>query len=318
MGALSKLDWKWTNWDLDGIEAGKAFVSEQKGETCVRHALGKGIFEYLQKEEGGSFYKGCTDEELEAKQETVIEKVLAIYPDQNAISPLRFNGESINLDVEKKSLRMEIRHARRNDKAFADAAQWASFKRDGSNFLIIGYDSHAVYVEDYDVASRFFNCINSWGPGQNDKPKIRDADQSITSFYAFAVHLVDDKDKSIASSQPSEPVAQSPLKGPSKTLDELLKKEVNRPHRGEFLLNLAYECTPDFGEAYAQYLEQPLVMLKPDPHERFRKFMRMWRGAIGKVEPREEARLMIVAVKKKKGAQDIIDTIRNYFSLSDI
>ena len=213
--ALSKLDWNWTNWDRDDIEAGKAFVSEQKGETCVRHALGKGIFEYLQKEEGGSFYKGCTDEELEAKQETVIEKVLAIYPDQHAISPLRFNGESINLDVEKKTLKMEIRHARRNDKAFADAAQWASFKRDGSNFLIIGYDSHAVYVEDYDVASRFFNCINSWGQDMEPSPKIKDADAKITSFYAFAVHLVNNKDTSnaAASTQLSATAVQSPLKG---------------------------------------------------------------------------------------------------------
>ena len=60
--SLSDLDW--TNWDISGVVAGKAFVSQQEGETCVRHALGKGIFEFLQKK---GFYKGSEDEELRAK-----------------------------------------------------------------------------------------------------------------------------------------------------------------------------------------------------------------------------------------------------------
>ena len=55
----------------------------------------------------------------------------------------------------------------------------------------------------------------------------------------------------------------------SKTLDELLKPEVNRPHRGhDFLLNLAYECTPSFGEAYEQYLNKPLTMLAPNSDDK--------------------------------------------------
>ena len=57
----------------------------------------------------------------------------------------------------------------------------------------------------------------------------------------------------------------------SKTLDELLKPEVNRPHRGQdFLLNLAYECTPNFGEEYQQYLNKPLTMLAPNPDDKVR------------------------------------------------
>ena len=42
--------------------------------------------------------------------------------------------------------------------------------------------------------------------------------------------------------------------------------------------------------------------------------MSMWRGVIGNVEPREEARLMIVALQKKGGAQDIIDIIQKNLS----
>ena len=60
----------------------------------------------------------------------------------------------------------------------------------------------------------------------------------------------------------------------SKTLDELLKPEVNRPHRGhDFLLNLAYECTPSFGEDYEQYLNKPLTMLAPNSDEKVRLFV---------------------------------------------
>ena len=54
----------------------------------------------------------------------------------------------------------------------------------------------------------------------------------------------------------------------NKTLDEILKHEVLRPHRGDFLLNLAYECTPNFGEEFEQYLRQPLVMLSANPDEK--------------------------------------------------
>ena len=54
----------------------------------------------------------------------------------------------------------------------------------------------------------------------------------------------------------------------NKTLDEILKHEVLRPHRGDFLLNLAYECTPNFGEEFEQYLKQPLVMLSATPDEK--------------------------------------------------
>ena len=59
-----------------------------------------------------------------------------------------------------------------------------------------------------------------------------------------------------------------------KTLDELLKPEVNRPHRGqEFLLNLAYKCTPNFGEDYQLYLNKPLTMLAPNPDEKVMLFV---------------------------------------------
>ena len=54
----------------------------------------------------------------------------------------------------------------------------------------------------------------------------------------------------------------------NKTLDEILIYEVLRPHRGDFLLNLAYECTPNFGEEFEQYLRQPLAMLSATPDEK--------------------------------------------------
>ena len=51
----------------------------------------------------------------------------------------------------------------------------------------------------------------------------------------------------------------------SKTLDEILKPEVNRPHRGnDFHFNLAYECQTNFGEAYQQYLSQTIPAPSPD------------------------------------------------------
>ena len=51
----------------------------------------------------------------------------------------------------------------------------------------------------------------------------------------------------------------------SKTLDEILKTEVNRPHRGnDFLLNLAYECQTSFGEAYQQHLTRTMPAPSPD------------------------------------------------------
>ena len=130
---------------------------------------------------------------------------------KNAIDPCQFDGKSIHLDDdgEKKSLKMEIIRVCRNGKAFADTNQWASFKGDGSNFLIIGCDAsyftggstngttlHAVFVEDYDVESGTFDCINSWGPEHSAKPfpRIRDTDESIKTFHAFCIHLVDDKE----------------------------------------------------------------------------------------------------------------------------
>ena len=130
---------------------------------------------------------------------------------KNAIDPCQFDGKSIHLDDdgEKKSLKMEIIRVCRNSKAFADTNQWASFKGDDSNFLIIGCDAsyfyftgsstngttlHAVFVEDYDVESGTFDCINSWGPEHSAKPRIQDTDESIKLFHAFGVHLVDDKE----------------------------------------------------------------------------------------------------------------------------
>ena len=48
-------------------------------------------------------------------------------------------------------------------------------------------------------------------------------------------------------------------------MDEILKPEVNRPHRGnDFLLNLAYECETNFGESYQQYLTQTMPAPSPD------------------------------------------------------
>ena len=66
-----------------------------------------------------------------------------------------------------------------------------------------------------------------------------------------------------------KPASRQPAMPLSTTLDELLKPEVTRPHRGhDFLLNLAYECTPNFGEDYEQYLNKPLTMLAPNSDEK--------------------------------------------------
>ena len=43
--------------------------------------------------------------------------------------------------------------------------------------------------------------------------------------------------------------------------------------------------------------------------------MGMWRGAIGDKKELEEAKLMIKVLKKKGGAQDIIDKIKHNFQM---
>ena len=273
--SLSDLDW--TNWDISRDTFGKAFVSEQKGDTCVRHALGKGVFEFLQTEKGGSFYKGCTVEQLKAKQEMVIDKVQAIYPHECAIDPLLFDGKRIHLEVEQKSLKMEIRHAFRNSKEFADAQQWASFKRDGFNFLIIGCDAsyftgcstnkptlhstgsstaedsnvplHAVYVEDYKVERRTFKCINSWGPGQGEEPKIQDADERITQFHAFPE--IQDDDKRITQFHAFCVHLVDESKGPNGDKDFAASASVvQSPGKGlHFTIGLSFSSQSDFSES---------------------------------------------------------------------
>ena len=95
---------------------------------------------------------------------------------------------------------------RKKGKVFATEQQRKSFlKKDGSNFLILGCDSsifepraeprpgHAVYVENYDVSTQTFYCINSWGPTSpnrptNPKPKVRD-DANADVFNVYGVHL---------------------------------------------------------------------------------------------------------------------------------
>ena len=66
----------------------------------------------------------------------------------------------------------------------------------------------------------------------------------------------------------------------SKTLDEILKAEVNRPHRnstsGEFLLNLSYECSKNFGEHYQRYLNEH----SHDSNEKVRQFITYYQTLI--------------------------------------
>ena len=89
----------WTNWESFGNEAGVAFVSTQEGATCVRHALGKGIFEHLEKT---GCYDGCTEDVLELMQTRIIELVEAIFPDKNPIDPYKFDGDGGEEDCENE------------------------------------------------------------------------------------------------------------------------------------------------------------------------------------------------------------------------
>ena len=233
--SLSKLSWTtWTNWDVFYLDQpGKAFVSDQgQAGTCVRHALGKGIFDYLKK---SGRYVNFKEEGLKAKQQEVIDKVLELFPDladqidDPGCYPFNYHGKSISQDGVK--LTMEITcalrkrdlvsgrpaiwspaHLGKNDSLtylrFADQQQRASFLKESSNFLILCCDvsifdgkwlpnregGHAVYVDDYDVKTRTFHCINSWSEEWNPRPKIKDYDPSFqdhdTEFSVYRVHLV--------------------------------------------------------------------------------------------------------------------------------
>ena len=192
----------WTNWESFGNEAGVAFVSTQEGATCVRHALGKGIFEHLEKT---GFFDWCPEgTDMEPKQQEIIELVEAIFPDKNPIDPYKFDGKSVV--VGKRIVKMKMDHVWRNDSsdAFATDNQLSSFPRDdGSNFWIISCDAaffgsgggglHAVYVKDYDVDKRTFICINSWGPQENPYPSIRDDTYPTLPFHVYGVHLTKGK-----------------------------------------------------------------------------------------------------------------------------
>ena len=88
--SLSKLDW--TKWEKSEITAGQAFVSDQGDqETCVSHALGKGIFEVLQKKFG--LYSGYSERELKDKQEEIIKNMNAIHGKLSAI-PFDLHGKA--------------------------------------------------------------------------------------------------------------------------------------------------------------------------------------------------------------------------------
>ena len=236
--SLSKLSW--TNWDVFyPDQPDKAFVSDQgQAGTCVRHAIGKGIFDYLEK--SGRYVNFTELTELKAKQQEVIDKVLELFPDladqidDPGCYPFNYHGKSISQDGIR--LTMEITCAlrkrdlvsdrpggkiwspaelRKNDflaaltfMRFADKQQRASFLKESSNFLILCCDTsifdgkwypnreggHAVYVDDYDVKTRTFHCINSWSEERNPRPKIKDYDPSFqdhdTEFSVYRVHLV--------------------------------------------------------------------------------------------------------------------------------
>ena len=192
----------WTNWESFGNEAGVALVSTQEGATCVRHALGKGIFEHLEKT---GCYDGCTKDVLELMQTRIIELVEAIFPDKNPIDPYKFDGKSVV--VGRRIVKMKIDHVWRNksSEAFANDNQLSSFLRDdGSNFWISLCDAaffgsgggglHAVYVKDYNVDERTFFGVNSWGPDNNPYPSIRDDTPSALPFHVYGVHLMNAND----------------------------------------------------------------------------------------------------------------------------
>ena len=213
--------------------------------TCVRHAIGKGIFDYLKKL---GLYVRLSQGELEDKQQEIINQVLAIHPHHNGTYEWEFHRKGIVQDGIK--LTMEISRATRKRAdvmsltsspeqqqkntflPFADQAQRASFLKDSSNFLILGCDTsifdgkwhpnreggHAVYVDYYDVETRTFDCINSWGPdgAQNPHPKIKDYESSFqdhdTEFSVYGVHLVAEgptrNEFSTASTLPAAPAGE--------------------------------------------------------------------------------------------------------------
>ena len=244
----------WTNWDIfhpDGTwfispdEPGKAFVSNQgEAGTCLRHAIGKGIFDYLKKL---GLYVRLSQGELEDKQQEVINQVLAIHPHHCGTSEEEFHRKGIVQDGIKLTMEISRATRKRSDVMsltsspeqrqkntflpFADHAQRASFLKDSSNFLILGCDvsifdgrpgrgpqGHAVYVDNYDVETRTFECINSWGPDgrANPRPYILDYHPGFQDyepeFSVYRVHLVAEgptrNEFSTASTLPAAPAGE--------------------------------------------------------------------------------------------------------------
>jgi len=212
----SKLDW--TNWKITR-PASRAPVTNSRPSflqvtdqgplaTCVAHSLAKGIFDYLQKEEGWykdkgwlkSWYEKSHVDNVKDIIKTLEERYSPKEKGDKGIDPRRFNNINVPVHDGRNSmtLRMSIERAERTDKPFASYKQWTDFTDTiPTNFLIIGARAsaidpkqsdggHALYVEDYDPRRRTFYCINSWGHDKDPKPRLLD---SRGVSFAFRINL---------------------------------------------------------------------------------------------------------------------------------
>ena len=194
----SSLAFNWTNWTPLGSTSGAPVTDQGDLNTCVAHALAKGIFDIARNIEDG--YKGCTDEDSATK---ALAKELEEHPwmRKDGIDVIKFNNYSIEM-VDNKDVMtfgLTIKAVERNRERFASNKQWSNFISNSSSFLVIRAESsifdpnnhgyHAVYAEAYNPNSNIFNCVNSWGKDENPFPRISADDKRITHAYRVYVNL---------------------------------------------------------------------------------------------------------------------------------
>ena len=176
-----------------------ARVSNQgQKETCSSHSVGKAIVDILD-------WAGWN-----AKQETIIDDLIEKYQsDGRAGYPdILFNNKKVEVEVTNKKdeskktkcefkikiLKQEGEELEPGSHDYNTPPLGEDLKEnqlgmvldwDYYNITLGKYTPHAVYAEKYSTRTEEFTCINSWGPNQNDKPKVSKA--KVRDIYYVSI-----------------------------------------------------------------------------------------------------------------------------------
>ena len=175
------------------------YPSNQSGQTCASHAIGKVILEILD------------SIGWDADQQTVIEAIIAkLQPGGQAENPDSFNNVAIKVGVTNKEdkgkngdVAIEVGvHNRWGDQLGPHAFRTIPVLLTGDlkkhkigmvlrwdmwNSSKNKHEPHAIYAKEYDPATEMYSCINSWG-NQEGFPQIHKS--GVESIYYVTITQV--------------------------------------------------------------------------------------------------------------------------------